>query len=178
MPNPEQAVRNYLTYLTNPSSLRDDALITKLQTQIANTTDPIDKAKAISARQRAETVDGTTYRQDFITNAKPFAEANNITTEALTELGVPNEDLRAAGFTISRKNSPGSRAKRVTTDTIAAQLPSGAFTSRDLETATGASTGTVRRALSQLLAGKKITEAGVDPKYPGRGRAPMRYTTT
>jgi hypothetical protein len=176
MSNQEQAVRAYLTFLSDPNSLRDDRLIAKLQAEIDRASDPIDKLKAISAKHQAEAVDGSLYRKAFTQNAKAYAETNNITAAAFAELGVPNEDLRAAGFTIGRNKRSNTRAKRVTTDTIAASLPTGTFTSRDIENSTGASTGTVRRAISILLTAKKISEAGTDPNYPGRGRAPMRYT--
>ena len=67
--DPEGAVRLYMMYLVDPNSLRDEAAIAKAEAAVEKAKDPIDRLKAMAARDRAQSVDGEQYRQDFIANA-------------------------------------------------------------------------------------------------------------
>src|SRR5829696_8970180 len=94
----ETAVRNYLTFLSDPDSLVDRDMIRKLQTDVDRAEDPIDKLRAISQLETARKADPETYRQAFIDNAKEWAEAEGVPPSAFEQLGVPQDVLRDAGL--------------------------------------------------------------------------------
>jgi hypothetical protein len=180
----EGAVRLYLLALEDPSKLRDDAKIKKLEAQVASAKDPIDKLKAYAELERAEAVDISGYRADFVKNARSWAQANGVSAAAFAALGVPAEDLRAAGIigggrARSRSTAPaGPRRSRVTIEDIKARIPAGPFTVKQLEAASGGSPGTVRKAISELLAAGGLEDLGSDPGHASRGKAPTLYRRT
>ena len=49
--------------------------------------------------------------------------------------------------------------------------------SNDIETTTGASIGTVRKVVDELVASNKVKSLGADPNHASRGRAPNLFTT-
>jgi hypothetical protein len=177
----EGAVRLYLLALEDPSKMRDEARIKKLQAAVDSAKDPIDKLKAIGELERAQAVDISQFRTDFVRVARSWAEANGVSAAAFQALGVPAEDLRAAGLIGggrsrgTRAASSGTRRGRVTVEDIRQRLPAGPFTVKQLEAASGGSPGTVRKAVSELLAAGAITDLGADPKHASRGKAPTLY---
>ncbi|MBK5222078.1 MAG: hypothetical protein JJE52_04220 [Acidimicrobiia bacterium] len=183
----EDAVRRYLTWIDDPSSLRDEDHITELQSRIDAARDPIDKIHLASELHWAKKVDGTHLRRDFLAVARRWAEANRIVPEAFMEMGVPTEDLRQAGFAVDtrprRKSETGTvapstpRAERVGVERIreGAMSFDAAFTIADLRDRVGGSPGTVRKALEAMVAEGRVENLGPDANWPGPGRPPNRY---
>ena len=65
----EKAIRDYLLFLTDPESMRDDAEIHRLEAAAREVSDPIEKLRLLSAAQRAGEVDGSHFEQAFIASA-------------------------------------------------------------------------------------------------------------
>jgi len=178
----EDAIRRYLNYLQDPSSLRDDARIDKLRRELDTTKDPIAKLRTISALHSAQEVDGSEARDGFVKVAKQWAQSEGIGVESFRELGVPNADLAAAGFTVRGRRPAGTatrrrRARRVPVGDIKATVGSlpRRFTVKDLEAASGGTNATVRKALAELVSDGAVRQLGSDPDWSGRGRSPMLY---
>ena len=180
--NAESSVRDYLMWLENPESLRDEAAIAEARRAVDAATDPIDRLKAISNLKRTEQVDGSHLRSAFLAHARSWAGANDVTVDAFREIGVPAQDLRDAGFSVpGRSSGPasaakgGTRRRRVSPEAIRSAVPPRAFRIADLEAASGASTATVRKVVSEMVAAGEIVDLGPDPDHQGRGRAPSVY---
>jgi hypothetical protein len=185
----EAAIRQYLNYLQDPASLRNDAKIAKLQDEVKNNKDPIARLRAVSALERAQEVDGSEAREAFVAVAKQWADREGISAQSFRELGVPSADLAAAGFAVrgrrpARPNTRGRtrtrarrRARRVPVADITAAVGGvrKRFTVRDLEAASGGTNATVRKALSQMVAEGVVVDLGPDPSWSGRGRSPRLY---
>src|SRR5687768_14473261 len=95
----ETAIRNYLTYLNDPDSLVDQALIRKLASEVDKAKDPVDKLRAIAQLETAQRADPTVYRQGFVDNAKAWSETEGVPISAFERMGVPPDVLRDAGLT-------------------------------------------------------------------------------
>jgi predicted ArsR family transcriptional regulator len=63
----------------------------------------------------------------------------------------------------------------VSVDKVKACVPSGPFTAKALEEASGATGATARKAIAELVAVGAVQSLGRDPDYSGRGRAPTLY---
>ena len=173
---PETAIRLYLTYLKDPSSLVDAVEVKKLEGKLARAKDPLVRLRAIAALNHASAADPTTLIEDFVTHAKRWAQDQGVPEAAFREMGVPNKVLRAAGFG-STKVLRGNKAKgtarrsRTTPD----QLTSGVlaltsdFTIKEIMELVGGSQITVRNVIRVLEAQGKIVFAG--ERTSGRGRA-------
>ncbi len=181
----EQAVRAYLTYLSDPTRLVDEDAVAEADRAVATASDPVDRLRAVARRERIAQVDGAALEAAFVAEAKAFADAEDIPVAAFTELGVDPGVLRRAGFDLpgSARASGGasasraSRSPRVSAETVR-DVAIGfkeLFTVSDLEEATGASVGTVRRVIAELLEIGSIRDIGPDPDHTGPGRAPTRY---
>lgn len=183
--DPEGAVRLYMMYLLDPSSLRDDAAIAKAQAAVEKAKDPIDRLKAMAELERLQSVDGEQYRQDFIAHAKAWAEAENIPVKVFLDAGVPAKDLAEAGLApqpTSRRRAASTnggsgrgRAPRLSLDEVAAALPAGEFKLSDLAEAIGRETGTTRNYLNKLVEQGVVGVVGDDPNHDGRGKAAKLY---
>jgi hypothetical protein len=185
----EDAVRQYLAYLDDPSGARDSDRIEELERRLGESADPIEKIKLASELYRAQNVDGSQYRQAFVDEARAWAEENGVVTEAFLQLGVPVEDLREAGFDVGGRarrprgrsaSAPAAdrtRAPRVNVEDIreAALRISGPFTLSELRGLVGGTPATVRKALDGLLADGRVVDEGRDRNWSGRGRAPHLY---
>ncbi len=176
----ETAVRNYLLWLRDPESLRDENAISDLRSKVDAATDPVEELRLRSELRRASEVDGTSYRNEFVAQARSWAEENGVSLEAFREMGVPNSDLRDAGLAGSpnvRGVAGGNtgRRTRVSPEAIRASVPSGTFSARDLEAASGASTATVRKVINSMIDDGQLIDLGPDPQWGGRGRAPVLY---
>lgn len=188
----EGAIRRYLEFLDDPSSALDEAKVAELEAKVAAASDPIEKIHLASDLHRARQVDGAALRRGFVAVARRWAEAQGIVPEAFRTLGVPDDDLRAAGFDLPRVRgrraevgteppggggTPVSRAPRATIDDIraAAQSFDGPFTIADLRDRAGGSPATVRKALDAMVAEGSVDALGPTPGWPGPGRPPLRF---
>lgn len=113
----EDAVRNYLTALKDPHSLRDEQHIARLEKELGESTDRI---KRVMLRQQlldAHDPPTGSYEEAFATHAKAWAEANGISAAAFRAEGVPSSVLRRAGFSVAdtaRGEAQGSRGRNQT----------------------------------------------------------------
>lgn len=180
----EQAVRQYITFLRDPQSLREEEKVEAAKEAIAQASDPIDEMKARAQLKAAETIDGDVYRAEFVAVAKDYADSAEIPVSVLQDMGVPDQDLRDAGFVLTSSSARSRqsgvttiRSRRVTSEDVqaAAMAFDELFTVADLEERSGASMGTVRKVVAELVGSGALKEAGEDPDWIGRGRAPMRY---
>ena len=177
MSTPETAVRSYLQWLEDPSSVRDHAAIAEAKSASQNANDPIERLKALSALQVLEAVDGANFRAGFVANAAEWANENAVTAEAFATLGVPADVLAEAGLVKAKVHtSAGKRRTRVSSDLVREVIPSVAFTIADLEAASGASTATVRKVIAEMTEAGTLRDLGPDQKHTGRGRAPLLFT--
>lgn len=177
MSTPEAAVRSYLQWLEDPSSVRDHSAIAQAKSASQNATDPIERLKALSALQVLEAVDGASFRAGFVANAAEWANENAVTAEAFATLGVPSDVLTEAGLVKSTVvTSVGKRRTRVSPDAVRAAIPTVAFSIADLEAASGASTATVRKVIAEMTEAGTLRDLGPDQKHTGRGRAPLLFT--
>lgn len=185
MSQPDESIRLYLMFLEDPAKLRDEVEIKKLQGNVEKAKDPIDRLLAIAALERAQNVDGAEYRDGFIRDAKAWADEHSVTASAFVQMGVPTDDLAAAGFEVrggrrgagAAGSSARSRSRRVSAETIrdAILSTSEPFTLADVQERTGASLGTVRKVVAGLVESGELGDLGPDPEHDGRGRAPNRY---
>jgi hypothetical protein len=176
----EDAVRAYLTYLQDPSALRDVDEVNRLKAEAESATDPLEKLKLLSAAQRADEVDGSTYEAGFVAHAKEWAERERVTAEAFKALGVPTDVLAAAGLLRRRSAKPSTPSRRtrsqgVPVERVVEAIPGEAFRIRDVMEATGASLQTVRKAVRTLLEQGQLVDLGPDQNWDGRGRTPTLY---
>jgi hypothetical protein len=184
---PETAVRNYLIFLTDPDSLVNTVEADRLREVLAESVDPIDRLMTMAALDRASAPDLESYEQAFITQAKEWAEAEDVPASAFETMGVPRHVLEAAGIL----PKPGRGRGRVGTATKAPHAPRKAmvksdaleagilaltepFSVRDVSEKVGGSTITVTKAIERLEAQKKIVEAS--PRPNERGRASRTWT--
>lgn len=176
----EEAVRSYLLWLEDPTSLRDAEAIAAATDQAASAEDPLDRLRALSRLQELENVDGDSFRQRFVAEAALWARENGVTAEAFVTYGVPNEVLRDAGIIHDPQGSKeskrsGKRRTRVSPDAVRAAIPSEPFTIAALEQASGASTATVRKVIIEMIEAGSLKDLGPDQTHSGRGRAPLVF---
>ena len=68
------------------------------------------------------------------------------------------------------------RRGRVSAEMIKGSIPEGRFTIAALEAASGASTATVRKVVSDLVDDGVLVDLGPDQTHSGRGRAPLLFS--
>jgi hypothetical protein len=176
--SPESAVRLYLQYLADPTSVVDAAAVKKAQSAVEKATDPIDRLKAIGALERAQATDETVYRNDFVRYVGTWAKEECIPGSAFRELGVPNDVLAEAGLEGQPKGrrrskagtAPRSRRPAVKTDQLEAGILAltEPFTVREVADRIGGSPITIKAALDRLVAQDKVADAGERPGSRGR----------
>lgn len=179
----ESAVRNYLAALKDPSSLRDQQLVSSLESKLESSEDQVERVLTRQALQDARNPSVQTAEDEFVTHAKSWADEHGVGAPALSEEGVPAGVLRRAGFAVSgggrgrRRGSSGTsgRRNRVTVEDIRKAIPKGTFTIKTLEQRSGASTGSVRKVVNEELAAGNISAQGADKDHRGPGRAPTLY---
>lgn len=178
-------MRRYLVCLTDPTSLLDPEAIADAEKQVATATDPIEKVRAHAALQRARSGDEVAARFEFINNARTWALKEQIPFDAFRQLGVPSDVLEAAGLVEAkvRKKSGSNgkirqRAQKVAISDISAwMLRQGKpFTTGEIAMSIGGSPATIKKAIDELTALRKIRNIGVDTNHQARGRAPFLYT--
>ena len=183
----EVAVRDYLTFLSNPASLVDPALISRLESDVASAKDPVDKLRSIAALEQAKTADPQRYERAFVEQAKIWASAEDVPASAFQEMGVPDDVLRAAGIVVGGRSRRGGGQKPATSTRSTrrpairtAELESGIlslsdpFSVKDVSERVGGSTVTVKAAIDRLEAQGKVVAAGERPG--NRGRASRTWT--
>jgi hypothetical protein len=189
----EASVRQYLLYIEDPSSLRDESEIQKKTQAVLDATDPIDKLKALAELERVAKIDEGPLREGFVTHAKDWAAAQSIPVKAFQELKVPDDVLQEAGFELPaaparRGRRPGGpaasadggrqRAKAVPVDAIKGWVldQKGTFVLSDVQAGVGGSPATVRKAVEELVEAGQVEKLGPMADYQGRGRAPIQYS--
>jgi hypothetical protein len=184
--NSEEAVRNYLAYLSDPASIVDQPKIDALNASVKAEKDPLAKLKLISERDRAQNVDASAVRGDFIVHAAEWAKVNNVTSGAFQQMGVGNDVLTAAGL-LGKKGrgkakgsaaprgtrAPGVRSEGIRT-AIAAK--SGIFTISEIAKDTGATVATVTKVVNGMVEEGSIKNRGQAEKTGARGRAPVQFS--
>jgi hypothetical protein len=182
----ETAVRSYLTYLTDPDSLVDKAMVRKLESGVDKAKDPVDKLRAIAQLELARKADPDVYRRGFVENAKAWAETEGVPASAFERMGVPQDVLREAGLTSRARRGRGRAA--ATTKARAPRRPmmrpeqleaaivvlEEPFSVRDVADKVGGSPLTIKAAIERLEAQGKIRAAG--ERSGGRGRASKVWT--
>ncbi|CAN5719389.1 hypothetical protein BH24ACT2_BH24ACT2_19220 [soil metagenome] len=183
----EGAVRLYLMYLDDPTKLVDQTAVKKAEAAVGSAKDPLDRLQALATLERARQADGDLLRKDFVAHARTYAEDQDIPASAFREMGVPADTLAEAGFDMGtsrrrRRSAPTtagrSRAPRVPLDEIKSAVGSLSkrFTLSDLaDAAGGGSPATLRKAVDELIADKRVTKIGPKEDHHGRGRAPTVY---
>jgi hypothetical protein len=183
----EGAVRLYLMYLDDPTKLVDQTAVKKAEAAVGSAKDPLDRLQALARLERARQADGDLLRKDFVAQARTYAEDQDIPASAFREMGVPADTLAEAGFDMGtsrrrRRSAPTtagrSRAPRVPLDEIKSAVGSLSkrFTLSDLaDAAGGGSPATLRKAVEELIADKRVTKIGPKEDHHGRGRAPTVY---
>lgn len=180
----EEAVRNYLLVLKDPGSLRDEERVAELEQQLGSTTDAVERVMLQQQLREAQRPETAHYEDAFVTHAKAWADAHGISVAAFLAEGVSAAVLRRAGFSVSgaragRRSYRGGRKttgrSRVSADHVRTALPTGAFTAKDVQEATGASPAVVRRVIQEETAAGNVVAGGPDPDHQGPGRAPVIY---
>lgn len=177
----ENAIRNYLTAIKDPKSLRDDDHIAGIEKELAAASDPVERVKLRQQLQDARTPSAERFEEAFVAHARDWADSHGISAAAFLAEGVPTSVLRRAGFSVrGGRRGPGRPRKhtgrsRVSAEEVRAALPRGTFTIRTVQEATGASTGVVRRVIQEELEAGNLATAGADPDHKGPGRAPTLY---
>lgn len=182
-PDTENALRQYLLFLQDPSQLRDEKLIQQKTRAVLDADDPLDKLRALAELERVANIDEEPLREAFTEHAKRWADEQSVPATAFRELKVPDEVLREAGFSLptrSRGRAAGERqrAKAVPVKDIKAHILEfkGTFILTDITNAVGGSQATVRKAVDELVETGAIEKLGPMPHYTGRGRAPIQYS--
>jgi len=176
---PESAVRQYLTYLEDPTALVDEATVKGLEEAVAKAKDPIDRLKAMAALEKGKATDEKAFRFDFIKYAKQWAEENGVPVSAFRSMGVPADVLAAAGLdgqakdrrrskagTAPRSRRPAVKAEALEEAILAMSEP---FTAREIADRIGGSPVTIKAVLDRLAAQDRVAVVG--ERGAGRGRA-------
>ena len=179
------AVRNYLISLRDPSALRDDDAIADLRSELDQTDDDVERLKLRQQLLELQNPPLDRYERAFVEHAKAWADDTGVTAAAFVAEGVPTAVLRRAGFRgvtnggARRTRRTTARAsterRRVSADEVRAAIPTGAFTVKDVQEASGASAAVVRRVIGEEVDGGNVTDQGPDPGHTGPGRAPTVY---
>ncbi len=185
----ELAVRRYLDFLVDPSSILDSGLIASLESELATTTDPMKKLHAHAALEKARRSDGDSVRAAFVKHARAYAASHDLPAAAFRSVGVSDIALAEAGFDLghgrikskSKKSAAPAgrrRAPKVSKSTIQAHIlaTSAPFTLNDVMASVGGSIGTVNTVVKELVTAGSVKQLGPDTDHQGRGRAPIRYS--
>lgn len=189
----EQAIRRYLLWLNDPSSIVDVEAIEEAERRAKQTTDVIEKLKALSRVEHMRLGDSGAVKRGFLEHAKAWGDQHEISAASWIRLGVPPEVLREAGITGNRAAGrpparaattrpaatriSGPRGANVGINQIVShvQTMTGPFVLTDIADQVGGSPMTIRKAVDQMVADGAVERIGADPQHNGRGRAPIRY---
>lgn len=182
----EDRIRAYLDGLgkkaARPRRVIDKEAVAAVRERIKQAADPIEKLKLYKeleeARQpRLEPVADRSaeLEQDFVANAKSWAEAQGIPTSAFVALKVPRDVLRRAGFAVSgaarsASRATGSRAPRIDLSEVTqaiGDLPK-TWTLKELAEKLERDTATTRNYVKKLVEDAVLTVVGEDNSKQGR----------
>lgn len=185
--NPEEAVRRYLEWLDDPTSVVDAAAVARAEAGVRDAADPLARLHALADLEHAREADGDAVVDAFVAHARAYAEAQSIPLAAFRAAGVPDDVLGRAGFEVSgrrerrgRRSSGGgaARAPQVSAGEVSAAVlrQPKQFTLADVaREAGGGSPQTVRKAVDELIASGRVRKVGPKVDHNGRGRAPIVY---
>jgi hypothetical protein len=186
----EAAIRRYLDYLVDPSSVLDTAKISSLEAELASSTDLLKRLHLNAALDKARRADGESVRAGFVSHARAYATTHDLPPSAFRAMGVNDIALAEAGFDLgfgnargrkgaaaAKSGAPRQRAPKVSQSKIRDHIMSvkGTFTLNDIMGDVGGSLGTVTTVVKELVAAGKVKSNGPDADHHGRGRAPIRY---
>lgn len=180
----DSAVRNYLVALRDPSALRDEEQISKLRDKLESSGDELERLRLRQQIIDAQAPALDRYEDEFVANAKQWAESVGITERAFLEEGVPPHVLRRAGFRIpgtgrgrprGSTNRGAGRRSRVSSEEVRSAIPRGNFTIKQLQEATGASPAVVRKIVQEEEAAGRLSKIGTEKSSGGPGRAASLY---
>lgn len=187
---PESAVRRYLGWISDPTSVVDAELVARAEQAFALAVDPIDRLHAAAARERAKVADVERIVADFVAQARAYADSQGIPVEAFRVLGVADDILARAGFDLpltgrkgrgapkSQTTAPRNRGTQVSVAHVKSTAAGGPkrFTLAQLaDRAGGGSPATLNKAVGELIAEGLAVKVGPDPDHRGPGRAPTIY---
>jgi hypothetical protein len=182
--DPEQAVREYLLYVGDPRQLIDLAAVESLQDKVREAADPIERLTLRAQLKAAAEPPAERIEAAFIAHAGEWCEANAVPGEVFLDESVPREVLERAGLLKRRASTATATAEapkrrrqrtRVTAEQVQAAIPDEPFSVQELAERAGASGGTARKRVLDLVAAGELTELGPDPDHAGVGRAPVLY---
>lgn len=186
--SPEAAVRRYLQWLDDPSSLVDADAVARAEAAVAAAPDPLARLHALADLEHAREADSDAATKEFVANARAYAEAESIPVAAFQASGASDDVLRRAGFQVGRRGRRSSggasrrggraRATQVSTETLKAavlRLPRPFTLSEVANEAGGGSPQTVRKAVDEMVAAGKVRNLGPKQDHQGQGRAPTLY---
>lgn len=184
-------IRAYLDGLGQTDKpIVDREAVKALKAQVRDESDPINKLKLLAQLEQEEAghvPDRSGDEAVFIAEAKAWADEEGIPTSAFQSMGVPDDILKQAGFTITspsatraRRSSGGTRAPRIAMGDVdaAAKSLSGEWKLQDLAGKLDRDPTTTRNYLKKLMDAGTVKEIGDDPNHDGRGRAPKLYSTS
>lgn len=182
----ESSIRAYLDALgkraPKPRRVVDKAAVAAVREKLKQAVDPIEKLKLYkdleeARRPRLEEVpDGSAaLEEDFVANAKRWAEEQGIPVSAFLAMKVPRDVLRRAGFTVSGATrsagrTGGTRAPRLSLDEVRAaigDLPK-TWTLKELAEKLDRDTATTRNYVKRLVDDAVLTIVGEDNSKQGR----------
>lgn len=188
-PTAEDAVRRYLQYLADPDSAVDQAMVARLEAEVASASDVIDRLVALSRLRQARNVDEATLRDAFVRHARAFALERGVDAAAFLTMGVQPQTLLDAGFDVGGPGSLPTRRSRPAAARTSTRRPSvpasriadglagrtSEFTLGVVMAEFGGTPVTVRKAVEALVEAGRAERLGPDPAHRGPGRAPVRY---
>lgn len=180
-------IRTYLVGLEGGDApVVDLELVQRLKGELASATDPIEKLRlhsALEAAEAGETPDRSGEEAVFVAEAKAWAEAEGISVASFQALGVPDDVLRRAGFTVTAAKATkatgtkgAARAPRIPMDQVRATIADipDPFTLRELAEALDRDTTTARNYVTKLVSARELVDKG-EGTSSGPGRAPRLY---
>lgn len=200
----ERAVQTYLAFLENPGAVNRE-LLADLENQFSVAGNPIIKLRVLAEMDRIRAGERMALEDDFVRHASAWAAENAIPPTAFLALGVNEEVLTKAGFTIepnalsgqgaakkpSSKSSKQAskrsasfdrsvgkpRAKSVNGETVEKLILAATepFSVRDIVAVSHATNATVSRVVGWLVAAKRVEKIGLLPPQGSRGIAPTGY---
>lgn len=169
----EEAVRNYLAFLNDPESLRDNDAIHKLEGQLQSTDDQIEQLRLHEQISVLRDLPEASFIGPFIEHAKKWAEKEGLSAASFLDMGVERRVLRDAGFEMK-----GSATRRTIEDVRSwiEEKSLTEFTKPVLMNGTQASPATINRAVQAMLEdGSIIVSDRDDPNHTGRGAKAKLY---
>lgn len=177
----EQAIRDYFSFLSDPSSLADKAHADQLRVKAETQSDPLARLRLLSEARRAEQVDGDAVRDRFVKHAARWAKDNGVDALSFRELGVPSAVVKTAFDGVPLADTAQVRTRRVWTDEQwLASIPAGDFTARQWAEATGMTSGATKKRANDLVKSGvlALVRRGEFGPQGGRGPKPALYART